>query len=98
MRVAISANARPSAVQQVAQRSASSSVFQATPQRAAPVRQETPQIFSVNRRAAIAWTEYAPPLSSNAETRMRMTGKKVNVATSTVTVTTLPAMKPSPLK
>ena len=51
VRVTTNANARPSAVQATAQAVARSSVFQATPHRVEPVMQDTPQIFSVNKRA-----------------------------------------------
>ena len=50
VRVTISANASPSDVQQVAQTSASISVFHATPQRVWLAMQPRPHIFSVLRR------------------------------------------------
>jgi len=48
--VTIKAKASPSAVQPAAHSRASSSVFQATPQRAPPEKQPRFQILAVNRR------------------------------------------------
>ena len=98
VRVAISANARPSTVHPVAQRNASVSVFHATPQRVLPAMHPSPQIFSVNRRSGRAVSENAPALSWIPETRIRATGKKVKQTTSAVSVRTLPATNGSPLK
>src|SRR5207237_9603662 len=63
VRVTISAKARPSAVDNTAHSTARISVFHATPQRVLPVMHDTPQTFSVNRRAKKAGSENAPSLS-----------------------------------
>ena len=98
VRVTTSANARPSAVHAVAVSVASSSVFQATPQRAAPPRQPSPHTFGAPKRSANAAGENEPALSSKAESSTFVTGKKVKSATRPVTATTLPVTKRSPLK
>ena len=98
MRVTISANASPSAVQPAAHASASSSVFHATPQRPPPARHARPQIFSVVTRATNAAGAKTPSLFSSACTRIVATGKNVNTATSAPTATTPPATNASPLK
>ncbi len=98
VRVTTRANARPSAVQPIAHAIASSSVFQATPQRVMPAMQPSPQIFSVNRRAGNAARANSPSLSWMACTRILKTGKNVNTAMRIAIATTVPATKASPLK
>src|SRR4029453_5415208 len=98
VRVPTSAKARPRPVVEAAVRSASRSVFHATPHVPPPVRQSTRQIFAVKRRAARALGDSAPPSASTAAERMRTTGKKVKRPTSTATSITEPATKPSPRK
>ncbi len=94
----MSANARPSAVENTAHSTARISVFHATPQRVLPTMQPMPQIFSVNRRVKNACSDTAPSLFCTAWIRMVSTGKNVNTTTSSATMTTLPATNASPLK
>jgi hypothetical protein len=77
VRVTTSAKARPRPVVDAAVRSASRSVFHATPHVPPPVRQPSRQIFAVKRRATRALGDSAPPSASTAAERMRTTGKKV---------------------
>ncbi len=67
VRVAISANARPSVVQPAAQSSARSTVFHTSPQRPRPAMQPIPQSFSANRRVGSARSANAPSRSCAAE-------------------------------
>ncbi len=85
-------------MQHTAQVNASTSVFHATPQRRGPLRQASPQTFSVSKREKSVEGAKAPEASSTDDWRIRSTGKNVNTATSTATVTTLPATNASPLK
>ena len=98
VRVTTRANARPSPVVVVAVRSARSNVFQATPQLRPPVTQSSRQIFAVNSRSAKARPDGTPSAPRIALSKIRARGKNVKSPTSTVTRTTAPATKASPLK
>ena len=102
VRVAISAKARPSAVEPRPTSRASRMVFQATPQEMPPPKQPSPQIelsvILATNRAGAAW----PSLSVKALTRIFATGKKtksaMRVATTPIDETTnaSPRHQPSP--
>lgn len=73
-RSAIKAIRVPRKVVPAAVSSASTSVFQATPQRTPPARQPTPQMRSANTRAAKAVIDQRPSSSRKAPASALLTG------------------------
>jgi hypothetical protein len=94
-RSAYSAISVPMMVVPVAVSSARKSVFQATPQRTPPTRQDRPQTRSLPRRSPSAVTEGAPLSSMKAPIRLLATGRATKSSSSAAHSSTAPATKTS---
>ena len=94
-RSAYSAMSVPNVVVPAAVSRARNSVFQATPQRTPPTRQESPQTRSLPSLSPRALMEGAPVSSKKAPTRLLPTGSATNSSNKAEHSSTAPATKTS---